>query len=196
MQFFSEKVNSLLRDMEAVAETYWNVPKEVAQLLYLLVLVKRAKKVMEIGTSNGYSGIWLAKALQQNSGKLLTIESHIERYNLARESFKKAEVEDVVDQILGHAPEVFLTEKGLMEGGFDLIFMDATKKQHREFLKGVFDLLKIGGVIVVDNVLSHWEEMKSLVDYVNGIESLDSQLLKVGDGLLIMIKKGNRLEVP
>ena len=195
MQFFSEKVNSLLLEMEAVSDAYWNVPKEVAQILYFLVLVKGAKKIMEIGTSNGYSGIWLAKALEQNEGRLFTIESHNERYRLASENFKKAGVDSVVIQILGHAPEVFLTEKALMDGGFDLVFMDATKKQHKEFLNGIFDLLNLGGVIVVDNVLSHWGEMQSLVDYVDGIESLDSQLVRVGDGLLMMIKKGNRLSI-
>ena len=74
--------------------------------------------------------------------------------------------------------------------------MDATKKQHIEFVKGVFGLLNVGGLIVVDNVRSHWEVMSALVDYVEKITDLETQLVEIGDGLLLMYKKGNSVELP
>jgi len=191
MQIFSKNVNSLLVDLEKSNGEFWNIPREVGQLLYFLVRSSEVSKILEIGTSNGYSGIWLAQALIDNKipgSMLMTVESHKERYAMAEENFQKAEVDKVVRQVMGHAPEVFETDEGIKAGGFDLIFLDATKKQHLEFLKQGYQLLKPGGLIIADNVTSHWEVMQHFVDAAEAMPDLKGEVLAVGDGLYIGAK--------
>jgi len=188
MKIFSEKVNRLLLDLEKSSEEFWNIPREVAQLLYFLARAKCAKKILEIGTSNGYSSIWLAEAAKVNSGVLITVESHVGRFEMAKRNILEAGLENEVKQILGHAPEVFSSTAEILEGGFDLVFMDATKAQHVEYLKVIFGLLKPGALIVADNVLSHVEKMQSFVDLINQMPELTGEVLKIGDGVLIACK--------
>lgn len=195
MSIFSEDVNELLAELEGKSDQYWNIPKEVAQMLYFFVRAARPKRILEIGTSNGYSGIWLAQALADNerdfgvSGSLYTVESHEERYGLAGENFAKSGVSSHVKQIKGHAPEVFVTCDDIVDGDFDLLFFDATKKQHLEFLTKGLPLLKVGGVVMADNVLSHWDEMQHFVAYAEDIPGLSGDLLRVGDGVYVAVKR-------
>lgn len=186
MQIFSEKVNSLLLDLERSSEQFWNIPREVGQLLYFLAKGQGAKKILEIGGSNGYSGIWLGEAVR--GGMLISIESHKGRYDMAAENFKIAGLEDTIKHVLGHAPEIFPEIVEIKEGNFDMIFMDATKSQHITFLEQTFDLLKPGGMIVADNVLSHAEKMVSFVEMINQNPGLISEVLNIGDGVLIAYK--------
>lgn len=189
MQVFSEKVNRLLVDLEKSSEQFWNIPREVAQILYFMVRASNFSKVLEIGTSNGYSGIWIAKALfDKQEGSLVTIESNLDRYNLAMANFKLAEVESRIVQILGHAPEVIIQNELISRQKYGLVFMDATKKQHGEFLDAVWPLLEVGGVLVVDNVLSHAEKMQSFVEKIKQFPDLQWELLKVGDGLIVAVR--------
>lgn len=195
MQIFSKKVNRLLVDLEKSSGQFWNIPREVAQMLYFLVRIKQPEKIMEIGTSNGYSAIWMAKALADNErdfgvkGKLYTIESHQERFELAGKNLLEAELSSWVSQILGHAPEVFTNSPEISEGQFDLLFFDATKKQHLDFLKGGMPLLKEGGLIVADNVLSHWEEMQHFVRHADQLDELNGDLMRIGDGVYLGVKR-------
>jgi predicted O-methyltransferase YrrM len=188
MQIFSEKVNRLLLDLEKNSEEFWNVPREVGQLLYFLVRAKGAKKVLEIGTSNGYSGIWLAKAARANGGKLITVESHAGRFGMAEGNFAEAGLSDSIMQIAGHAPEVFPTVPEINEGGFEVIFMDATKAQHIEYLRALLPLMKQGALLIADNVLSHAEKMQGFVELISQMPEMTGEVLKIGDGVLIACK--------
>lgn len=189
MQVFSEKVNRLLVDLEKSSEQFWNIPREVGQFLYFLARNKGVKKVLEIGTSNGYSGIWLAKAMADlGEGVLVTIESNQARFDLATKHFIEADLHNYVQQILGHAPEVFNDISLIKDGGFEMVFMDATKKQHVDFLEACLPLLSKGGMVVADNVLSHKEQMQSFVDKIKTIPNLTWELLNIGDGLIVAIK--------
>lgn len=184
-------------DLEKSSEQFWNIPREVGQILYFLVRGKRPKRILEIGTSSGYSGIWLAKALSDNAaefgamGELVTVESHAERFVLAGQNFEKTQLNGFIKQVKGHAPEVFETEELIKSGRFDLMFLDATKKQHEEFLKQGLPLLSEGGMLVADNVLSHAEVMSGFLKFAEDSEDLSGgEVLAVGDGLFIAIKKG------
>ena len=195
MSIFSKEVSELLAELEGKSDQYWNIPKEVAQMLYFFVRATKPKRILEIGTSNGYSGIWLAQALADNerdfgvSGCLYTVESHEERFALAGDNFAKAGVGGCVKQIKGHAPEIFGACSDIEEGEFDLLFFDATKKQHLEFLAKGLPLLKVGGVVMADNVLSHWDEMKHFVAYAEDVPGLSGDLLRVGDGVYVAVKR-------
>lgn len=195
MQIFSPELNILLAELEKTDQEFWNIPREVGCLLYFLARAKRVKKALEIGTSNGYSGLWLAEAIknsnsdEQGEAFLITVESHLGRYNLAKNNFAKAGLESFVKQTLGHAPEVFSTVPEIMAGEFDLVFMDGTKSQHSDYLKAILNLVKVGGLIIADNVLSHWDKMQVFVEMVNQMPELEGEVVKIGDGVMLIYKK-------
>lgn len=205
---------SLLKSLEKTAGEYWNVCPETGQFINLIIKDRGCRTVLEIGTSNGYSGIWIAKALKYTDAKkntatcvansdsmgkftatphpatpiLYTIESNKERFNLAKENFKKCGLNKYVMQMLGHAPEDFPVcfPRGIPF--LDLVFFDATKSEHLGYFKAVAPYVKKGGLIIADNVISH---RKDLTPYLNAIKSSRawrSIKLKLGNGLLVSKK--------
>ena len=123
-----------------------------------------------------------------SGGRLLTVESHSGRYEMAARNFSLAGVSDVVMQVAGHAPEIFPSVPEIMEGGFDMVFMDATKGQHGEYYRVIFDLLKPGALVVVDNVLSHAEQMHDFLEMISRDERVVGEVVRVGDGLWVGVK--------
>jgi caffeoyl-CoA O-methyltransferase len=125
-----------------------NIPVEDGRLLRILTESIGAKHVVELGTSNGYSGIWLCLALQSTGGKLTTYEIDAHRAALARENFKRAGVDDIVTLVEGDAHEEI---KQLTEP-IDLLFLDADKEGYVFYLKRLLPLVKPGGLIVAHNM--------------------------------------------
>ena len=100
---FNENTLDILSSLDKTREDFWNVDNESANFLNLLIKMSNAKNALEIGTSNGYSAIWLAQALKETGGKLTTIEFWDNRLNVAVENFKKARVDDIIEPKLGQA---------------------------------------------------------------------------------------------
>lgn len=183
------KVLERLEDIPGRREKFWNVPRETGNFLNILVRTSRARRVLEIGTSNGYSGLWFAEALSHTGGKLYTVESHRERFEMAGKHFHEAGVEKIVRQIFGHAPEVFVAEDFREETeGFDIIFLDATKMEYRSYLEAVFPLLKTEGLLLADNVVSHRKELENFLDMVQKKREFRSVTLPLGSGLLVAFR--------
>lgn len=124
------------------------VDAEVGALLRVLVLATGARRVLEIGTAVGYSGIWMAAALPKD-GLLLTMELDPARVKIARQNFERAGVEDRVNVMTGDAS--LLISK--VAGPFDLIFQDGHKPHYVPMLDRLVTLLRPGGLLVTDNVL-------------------------------------------
>lgn len=124
------------------------VDAEVGALLRVLVMATGARRVLEIGTAIGYSGIWMASALPKD-GLLLTMELDPARVKAARENFERAGVADRVNVMTGDAS--LLINK--VAGPFDLIFQDGHKPHYVPMLDRLVTLLRPGGVLVTDNVL-------------------------------------------
>lgn len=191
--FMDPKILAVIQELEQpeMMKRYWNVPQTTAQFLHLLVKMVHAQTVLEIGTSNGYSGLYFADALLHTGGTLYTVESHKGRFLLAEENFKKAGVQKNVRQVLGHAPEVLQTLKN--EQGemllFDFIFLDATKNEYKSHFEAIYPFLDKEGVIVADNVISHGVQMKSFLDMMNDFPGVENALLSFDNGLLLSWKK-------
>lgn len=182
----SEKAKKVLENLEKTREEFWNIPREVAEFLFLLILDRGYKTVLEIGTSNGYSGIWLAEALRNVNGKLYTIESNYKkRFPLSQANFQEAGVTEYIEQILGHAPEDIPTEPKT----FDLAFFDATKKEHLKFFNALKSRINPGGVIISDNIISHQEAMKPYIDAAHAEPGWHSEILNLGQGIMLSWKK-------
>lgn len=190
-----ERIFKVLAKLETLAESsqegqkFWNVSPETGKFLNILTQVIRARAVLEIGTSNGYSGLWFAEALSHTSGKLYTVESHRGRFELARKNFEEAGMgpgpDSIVTQIFGHAPEVFGDANFPFDGTFDLIFLDATKMEYESYLEAVWTLLRPGGILVADNMLSHEREVAGFSHAVQQNPQLISTVLPLGSGLLV-----------
>jgi len=124
------------------------IDAEVGALLRVVALTARAKRILEIGTAIGYSGIWLAGALPPD-GMLITLELSEERAREARENFTRAGVADRTTILVGDAT----LKIAKVSGPFDLIFLDTDKQLYVKLLDRLVGLLRPGGVLVADNVL-------------------------------------------
>lgn len=124
------------------------VDAEVGALLRVLALTVNGRRILEIGTAIGYSGIWLAGALPPD-GMLITMEMNPERARVARDNFARAGLADRASVIVGDAQRMIAK----VAGPFDLIFQDGDKPLYVELLDRLVDLLRPGGLLVTDNVL-------------------------------------------
>jgi predicted O-methyltransferase YrrM len=111
-----------------------NVSPSDGALLRILAASTRVHRALEIGTSNGYSGIWTALGLRENGGKLITVEIDARRAALARENFRRAGVGDTIELVEGDA----LKKVPELEGPFDLVFIDAWKGDYVRYLDMVY----------------------------------------------------------
>jgi predicted O-methyltransferase YrrM len=135
------------------------VDAEVGALLRVLATAVGATRILEIGTAVGYSGIWLAGALQPG-GMLFTIEINAERAQEARANFARAGLADRVSIIVGDAQ----LKLAKVAGPFDLVFQDGDKQQYSPALERLVSLLRPGGLLVTDNVLWDGEVAPGFVE--------------------------------
>jgi predicted O-methyltransferase YrrM len=144
-----KKILNILEDMDLNQSAgMMNVPLTDGRLLRLFTEATGAKHVVEIGTSNGYSGIWFCLALRTTCGKLTTHEIDARRAALARENFKRAGVDKLVTLVQGDAHE---TVKSLKEP-IDILFLDADKEGYTDYLNKLLPLVRPGGLILAHNV--------------------------------------------
>jgi len=131
-------------------DRYLSVPTEDGRLLRILTESIGAKHAVELGTSTGYSGIWLALALRATGGKLTTFEIDPGRAATARENFKRAGVDDLATVVLGDAH----VEVAKLAAPIDLVFIDADKEGYLDYLQKLLPLVRPGGLIVSHNMQS------------------------------------------
>ena len=144
-----KKILSVLDDMDKNQRRgMMNVPQADGRLLRLLTEARGAKHVVEIGTSNGYSGIWFGLALQKTGGKLTTHEIDANRASLARENFKRAGVDKIVTLVEGDAHE----NVKKIKDPIDILFLDADKEGYIDYLNKLLPLVRPGGLIVGHNI--------------------------------------------
>jgi predicted O-methyltransferase YrrM len=144
-----KKILAVLDDMDKNQRRgMMNVPVEDGRLLRLLTESAGAKHVVEIGTSNGYSGIWFSLALIKTGGKLTTFEIDARRASIARENFKRAGVNNIVTLIEGDAHK----EATRIKDPIDILFLDADKEGYIDYLDKLLPLVKPGGLILAHNM--------------------------------------------
>jgi predicted O-methyltransferase YrrM len=172
-----------------------NVSPEEGKLLHLLLLSIQAKRVLEIGSLGGYSGVWLARALPPN-GKLITIERDPRHAGIAREAFRTAGLEQRVELIEGGALEVLPT----LSPGFDAVFIDADKGPLPRYFDWGMRLLRRGGLLLCDNAFFHGAALNENdrsdnaigVRAFNQLAATDPRLvatiIPVRDGLVVGVK--------
>jgi predicted O-methyltransferase YrrM len=166
------------------------------QLLQFLVEMINPKSILEIGTYTGYSAIAMAQGLREDA-KLITIDVNLELEKMIAAYVQKAGLKHKVQQVTGNALEIIPT----LDQSFDLIFIDADKRNYKNYLDLTIDKLNPGGYIITDNVL--WSGKVTMPkdqmdldtklidkfnDYVQNHPKLKSILLPIRDGLYISRK--------
>lgn len=184
MDIVMDKVTAdVLAELEKTQKDFWNVPRKTGVLMNSFIKMMNIQNALEIGTSNGYSGIWLAKALKQTGGKLTTIEFYEKRQSLAKENFKICGVDDVVRPIQGSACEVLASfdenEK------FDFVFIDACKREYVKYFEMIKPHLTPKALIVADNIISHAEKVQDFIDAVDADDEFQYEILEVPGGILV-----------
>ena len=178
---------SLLEDLEIFGQThngYYNIPADTGEFFYILALISKAKNILEIGTSNGYSTIWLGEAAKLNKGKVTTIEVSEHKVKMASENFKRAKLNKVIHIMHGDA----LKEIPKLKEKFDFLFLDAVKEDYIKYFKLAYPKLANNSVIVADNAIMFEKYMKDYLDFVRNHKDLRSVLVPIGSGVEFSLK--------
>jgi predicted O-methyltransferase YrrM len=135
------------------------VSRDVGELLAAIAVAHRAKLIVEIGTSYGFSGLWWSAALALHNGHLHTIDVLDKKYAAAKAAFSAAGVADRVTSHLGNAREILPT----ITGPIDVAFIDADKSSTQTYFDLLWPKIRVGGAVVTDNITSHQQEMAPFV---------------------------------
>lgn len=176
-----KRIIAILDRMVQSHETYLSVPPQDGKALRLLTEAAEAKTVVEIGTSTGYSGLWLCMALERTGGRLITFEIDHGRAAMAREHFKEAGVEKIVTIIEGDAHE----QVAKLREPIDVAFIDADKDGYLDYLNKLLPLVRPGGLILAHNV----DMVPDYVTRVTTNPAFETIFYKEGAGLGITLKK-------
>lgn len=181
-----------------------NVPvirPQMQSLLKLLLAMKQPKTILEVGTAIGFSALLMSEYGPEDC-RITTIEKYEKRIPIAKENFKKAGKEEQITLLEGDAAQILKQ----LDGPYELIFMDAAKGQYIHFLPDILRLLPKGGILVSDNVLQDGDILESryavtrrnrtihtrMRDYLYELkhnENLQTDILPVGDGVTISVRK-------
>ena len=189
---FDKTTEEILSNLEKTKNSFWNLDRDCANFLNTLIKIKNAKNVLEIGTSNGYSGIWILKALKETKGKLTTVEYWEKRQSVARANFSKCVPEVYAESKIGAA--VIVLEDMLDEikqnkrEKFDFVFIDANKKEYIEYFELIDKMINKGSVILADNILTHYKKVEDYVSTLFNNPSYQSQILPFGAGMMLSYK--------
>ena len=167
-----------------------NVPTSDGKLLYELILENNYQQALEIGTSTGHSGIWMAWALSKTGGKLITIEIDKGRHQEALANFKEAGVDHIVDARLDNAHD--LVPK--LNGPFDFVFSDADKGWYQNYFEAVDPKLKVGGCYTTHNVSdragNRWNQ--DYLHFLQGLDNYETTVDNSGGGMAVSFKKADK----
>ena len=182
-----KKILAVLDDMDKNQRRgMMNVPTQDGRLLRLLAETVGAKHVVEVGTSNGYSGTWFCLGLLNTGGKLTTYEIDAHRASLARENFKRAGVDQIVTLVEGDAHK----EVPKLKGPIDIIFLDADKEGYVDYLNKLLPLLRPGGLVLAHNARSHGGAMQPYLEAITTNADLETIFLHMhGSGIGVTLKK-------
>jgi len=180
-----EIIKKVLLRLEETSGQFWNIPKDSGNIMNLIIKAAGYKNILEVGTSNGYSSIWLAEAARYNSGHVTTMEYYQERIELAQANIEEAGLQDFVTLLQGKALDILPVIKIIP----DFVFIDANKAEYLAYFEIINSILESGGMFAADNVTSHKGEMEDFLDSISKNINYQTTYLPFGGGLLLALKK-------
>ena len=162
-----------------------NITRDTGEFLSVLVRATAARSILEVGTSNGYSTLWLAESAKAIGGRVTTIELSEYKAGLASTNFDRSGLAGFIDLVRNDAGRVLpLLERDTI----DLIFLDSDRSQYCVGWPSIRAILRPGGLIVADNAISHADEMRSFIGEVTADSQFTSIVVPVGKGEFLAVK--------
>jgi len=191
----NQDIQSLLKELEAFGQSndlavqtrqqkMLNITPETGVFLSILIQSMHASRVLEVGTSNGYSTLWIADAVKKIGGLVTTIEMQEHKIEKARSNFIRAGLQEQIKQLRGDAGQFLNTFESC---AFELIFLDSDREQYFDWWPSLIRTLVPGGILVVDNAISHKAEMTKFQTLIQSSGFIHS-LLPIGNGELLVLK--------
>ncbi|EJS76585.1 O-methyltransferase [Bacillus cereus] len=191
-----DTVDSLLLQLEQYGEEHdrnkktreeklRNVSREMGQFLSILVKGCHARNILEIGTSNGYSTLWIANAVEETNGNVTTVELSSERVGEALVNFEKA---NLLQRIDVHNQEAGAFLDSQLDHSFDFIFLDSERTQYMWWFEHIKRMLQPKGLLVVDNATSHASELAEFIKMIEEDEMFETVLLAFQKGAFVARK--------
>lgn len=171
-----------------------NVPSIDGQLLYDIIIKNNYKSALEIGTSTGHSGIWIAWALSKTGGKLITVDIDEGRHKKALENFRQAGLSEYIDARLADAHQLVKDIKG----PFDFVFSDADKDWYKNYFIDVDPKLKTGGCFAAHNISDRgrgyggYGGQSAFLEYVKSLKNYETTVNSSGGGVSISYKRSEK----
>jgi predicted O-methyltransferase YrrM len=166
-------------------ERFRNVEPPTAELLGVLIRASNALRILELGTSNGYSTLWLADGAEATGGRVLSVDLDAERTDLARENLRSALLDDRVEL---RTEDAGLTLARSSDSEWDLVFLDAERPAYEGYVTDLVRTLAPGGLLAVDNVLSHEHELHEFTARIEAEPTLTQTVVPVGAGLRLAVR--------
>ena len=163
-----------------------NVEPDTALLLAVLVRATGARALLELGTSNGYSTLWLADATRSIGGHILSVDVDPERSAQAGLNLDRAGLRDIVEL---RVQDAAVTLRDASEAEWDMIFLDAERPAYPGYWPDLVRVLRPGGLLAVDNVLSHAEELGDFRELIRADERVSEALVPTGAGVLLVVRE-------
>jgi predicted O-methyltransferase YrrM len=161
-----------------------NVEPETAALLGVLVRCVRARAILELGTSNGYSTIWLADAADATGGIVTSIELDPTRTAMARENLARVGLTAEL-----RTEDAAVTLRGSRDDSWDFIFLDAERPAYADYWSDLLRVLRPGGgLLAIDNVLSHASEVAKVATLIEAERSVETTIVPIGAGLRLVVR--------
>ncbi|MGE4497131.1 MAG: O-methyltransferase [Deferribacterales bacterium] len=161
-----------------------NITKDTGEFLTVFIKAAKSRSILEIGTSNGYSTIWLAIGAVYTGGRITTVDFSEVKAEMAKTNFEKAGLTALIEQVVDDAGN-FL--KNAQSDTYDFIFLDSQRSAYTSWLPDIKRILRRGGSLVVDNALSHKDEMDAFISAVNKDSDFTTCLLTVGNGQYVAV---------
>jgi predicted O-methyltransferase YrrM len=168
-------------------ERWRNLEPDTARLLALLVRALAPRAALELGTSNGYSTIWLADAVKSVGGMLTSVEIDAQRAERARENLHAAGLEGAVDLRVEDAEAALA---GSTDGEWKFILLDAERAEYVSYWSDLVRVLAPRGLLVVDNAISHAAELEDFRALVERDARVSEALVPTGAGALLVLRDG------
>lgn len=175
------KVNDKLYDDKSFKMR--NIAKTSGQFLGILIEMTNARRILEIGTSNGYSTLWIANSLKKVNGNVTTIEFMESKVELAEKNFNMSGLAEFINLVHGDAGEFIANCES---SSFDMIFLDSDRKEYVSWWNNLKRVIAPGGIIVMDNAVSHVSELTDFIKLVEETDECKSWLFPIDSGLYII----------
>ncbi|MGQ7260645.1 O-methyltransferase [Vreelandella sp. V005] len=182
-----EELEKLGKENDASEEQkdrkYLNITRDTGEFLAVLIKANAATQVLEIGTSNGYSTLWIAAALPTD-GHITTVEISSSKVIQAKDNFKRASLSHKITVVQAGAAD-YLEQANYQ---FDLVFLDSDRSSYIQLADQIVSLVRPGGLLVCDNAVSHAGELEEFIDFVNSTGEFTIATVPVGKGEFVACK--------